>query len=222
VAAGNGHTCATRADHTLWCWGTSINGALGLGEAILSVYTPTQLGTDQNWDKPASKLGRGHSCALKTDRTLWCWGDNRGGELGLGDTEPRWTPAQAPGRQWTEVAASDDTCGLKQDRTLWCWGGMPPGSSDAPIRTSPVPVPGRWLQISPGLATCGIRIDHTLWCWGWNSSGQLGLGGHGVPGATEQGRHPALGAGHHQQLQHLRDPRRRLAVVLGQQHLGRT
>ena len=95
VAAGYTHTCGIRTDHTLWCWGGgSFAGQLGLGD-LTDRSSPTQVGTRTDW--ATVRAGDSHTCATRTDHTLWCWGYNAGGQLGLGDfTEPE---QPHPGRQ---------------------------------------------------------------------------------------------------------------------------
>lgn len=84
---GYTHACATRTDHTLWCWGFDDS------ENILA-QTPMRVGTTNTWT--AVTMAFDHACATQTDNTLWCWGANGFGELGLGDTTDRWAPNPLP------------------------------------------------------------------------------------------------------------------------------
>ena len=91
ISASNSHKLATRTDGTLWAWGTNVNGILGLGDTV-SRYVPTQVGTDTSW---ASVLSGGmHQCsmAIRTDGTLWTWGNGASGRLGLGSAAQQSTP----------------------------------------------------------------------------------------------------------------------------------
>jgi alpha-tubulin suppressor-like RCC1 family protein len=65
-----------------------------------------------------------HTCAVKTDGTLWCWGLNSSGEVGDGTTTPRPSPVQVGSdTDWASAAlAVDHTCALRTDRSMWCWG----------------------------------------------------------------------------------------------------
>jgi len=210
LVAGNAHTCATRTDHTLWCWGWNRDGQLGIGSKNLKRTTPTQVGTGADWTD-VSAAGYAYTCATHADRTLWCWGDNTGGQLGLGDNTNRSTPTQVgTGTDWSHVTAGDSyTCATRADRTLWCWGdntGGQLGLGDNTNRSTPTQVGTAtdWAEVSArnGYHTCATRTDHTLWCWGFNSSGQLGLGDTATRTAPTQVGTGAdwdqLGAGHRQ------------------------
>src|SRR6185295_3137956 len=70
--------------------------------------------------------GWSHTCARKSDSTLWCWGDNQSGQLGDGILSQTASPVQvsALGASAVQVAAHGaHTCARRDDATLWCWGG---------------------------------------------------------------------------------------------------
>ncbi|RSM54704.1 hypothetical protein DMB66_37100, partial [Actinoplanes sp. ATCC 53533] len=144
--------------------------------------TPTRVGTASGWIRPTA--GNGYACAMRTDGSLWCWGANGDGQLGLGDTVARNAgPVQLTGAGWTAVAAgSRHTCAVRSDGTLWCWGANSAGQlglGDLAVRDVPVPVGAAttWASVAAGVAhTCATRVDGSLWCWGANDAGQLGLG----------------------------------------------
>jgi len=94
TAAGDVHTCATRA-RTLWCWGDGTAGQLGSG-ITRSVSTPRQVQQPARAGWILITGGSQHSCATRTDGTLWCWGYNGDGELGTGTTTSHDTPQQVP------------------------------------------------------------------------------------------------------------------------------
>ncbi len=91
ASAGQSHACAVGVDGALWCWGANFRGQLGDG----TVVTPPrgaryQLGSELVWDTVSA--GANHTCAIKTDSSLWCWGGNEYGQLGIGTgttSEPR-------------------------------------------------------------------------------------------------------------------------------------
>ena len=89
---GGWYTCGARTDRSLWCWGENEHGSLGLGDTEYHQF-PTQVGVGLDWAN-LSGNGDGHTCGLRTDRSLWCWGTNWAGQLGLGDQEHRLVPTR--------------------------------------------------------------------------------------------------------------------------------
>ena len=124
---------------------------------------------------------------MKEDGTLWAWGDNSFGELGLGDTTERHSPTQVgSAHDWAAVCClGHHSVALKKDGTLWAWGENSYGQlglGDTIDRHSPTQVGSShdWAAIAPGAAdsyhTLALKQDGTLWAWGFNQFGQLGLG----------------------------------------------
>ncbi|MBN2359580.1 MAG: hypothetical protein JXR83_08990, partial [Deltaproteobacteria bacterium] len=76
------------------------------------------------------------------DHTLWCWGDNEHGQLGIGPQSNMYVPTLVAGASWTSVAAGmNHTCAAKTDHTLWCWGDNALGQlGNGTYADSPVPV----------------------------------------------------------------------------------
>jgi alpha-tubulin suppressor-like RCC1 family protein len=131
VTAGAQHTCAITDDATLWCWGDNDSGELGLGDET-DRSVPTEVGESGGWSDVAAGLPycefgcvHVHTCASRSDGSLWCWGDNARGELGLGDKADRLVPGEVNGSSWAGAvgAGGADSCGVQADNTLWCWGG---------------------------------------------------------------------------------------------------
>jgi len=122
VAAGGSHTCALRQDGTVWCWGWNSYGQLGDGTTI-NRYTPVLV---QNLSGVVQVTvgGYTHTCALKQDGTVWCWGDNHSGKLGDGTTTDRYTPVLVQNLSGVVQVTGGyaHTCALKGDGTVWCWG----------------------------------------------------------------------------------------------------
>ena len=110
VSAGESHTCATRTDGTLWCWGSGSTGRLGNG-LTSQQNSPVQVGTAvTNWAQVSA--GSAHTCATRTDGTLWCWGNGTNGELGNGGTNNYTAPVQVgSATNWIQVSTgSTHTC----------------------------------------------------------------------------------------------------------------
>ncbi len=183
VAGGQNHSVGLRNDGTLWAWGRNTVGQLGQGTASGSNQTtPIQVGTAFDWRSITA--GIDFSLALRADGTLWAWGDNSFGQLGLGDTIFRTSPQQVgTSTDWAAVAAGDSfVLARKTDGTLWAWGRNESGSlglGDTTQRNTPTQVgtATNWAAISAGgFHSAALRSDGTLWTWGNNLSGQLGLG----------------------------------------------
>jgi alpha-tubulin suppressor-like RCC1 family protein len=186
VAAGASHTCATRSDGTLWCWGDNSKGELGIGDTI-SQDLPQQVTTPAADGWASVTAGQTDTCATRSDGTLWCWGENFAGELGIGNTADQDLPQQVTSPAatgWTTVAAGAyHTCATRTHMLL-CWGFNNHGQLGIGTRTSKdqprhVMVPSRWswtLIALGGDTTCATHTGPALWCWGDNGSGQLGIG----------------------------------------------
>ena len=94
VAAGVSCSFAIKTDGTIWAWGASNSGVLGLGNTT-SYSSPKQIGSLTNWSQPfTSNYGGARAAVLKTDGTLWTWGENSQGALGLGNRTNYSSPKQ--------------------------------------------------------------------------------------------------------------------------------
>ena len=106
---GNNFALAVKTDGTLWGWGNGGSGRIGDGAApSIDRSSPVQVGADTDWSKVSA--GDVHSLAIKTNGTLWSWGDNGNGELGQ-NSDPlldRSSPVQVgSGDKWDDVVASN-------------------------------------------------------------------------------------------------------------------
>jgi alpha-tubulin suppressor-like RCC1 family protein len=173
------HTCAVKADGSLWCWGGNLYGEIGDGDAINVVKpSPVQIMPS---GVVSVALGGYHTCAIKQDGSLWCWGWNSQGQLGDGTDIDKNTPVQImPSNVMSISLGWFHTCAIKQDRSLWCWGDNTWGQLGIPgigHTSTPIQVMTDVASVSLGdTYTCAIKLDGSLWCWGENSQGQLGDG----------------------------------------------
>ena len=195
VEAGIYYTCAIRDDDSLVCWGFNSNGQLGhgggdtcRGSSCAQTPTRTNLGTGVSAKKVA--LGFHHTCAIRNDDSLVCWGQGNSGRLGYGNTNPQSTPPSAAvnlgtGKSAKNIALGHDhTCAILNDDSLKCWGENTYGQlgdGTTTDRNAPVSVDlgqGRTArQIAAGEGhSCAILDDNSLKCWGNNTSGELGVG----------------------------------------------
>ena len=184
---GNSTVGSIKTDGTLWTWGRGDNGELGIN-AITHRSSPGQtIAGGTNWRQVS--CGGQHLAAIKTDGTLWTWGHNGQGQLGVNDIAHRSSPVQtvAGGTNWKQVAAGGNSAGgnivaaIKTDGTLWIWGRNTDGNlGDNTIvhRSSPVQtIAGgtNWKQVACGdYSTHAIKTNGTLWTWGHNDIAQLG------------------------------------------------
>jgi alpha-tubulin suppressor-like RCC1 family protein len=183
IDAGSGYTIALKTNKTLWGWGLNTFGQLGSGNTT-SRNSPIQsIMTTQDWSAIAA--GYWHTVALKTNKTLWVWGFNAFGQLGMGDVIQRNSPTQSimTTQDWSAIAVgSGHTIALKTNKTLWAWGYNEIGQlglGDFADRNTPVQVgtDSDWINLTCGYYyTMGLKTMGTLWAWGYNEYGQLGIG----------------------------------------------
>lgn len=195
VSCGANHVMAIKTDGTLWGWGSNSN-VYQLGTGNVNNYSsPVQIaGGGTNWKQVS--CGQNHSGAIKTDGTLWMWGQGGNfayyeGKLGTGDLNNRSTPVQtiAAGTNWKLVSCGAySTTAIKTDGTLWVWGKNDQGelgTGNTTPYSSPVQtIAGgtNWKQVSISRSggtgytqvMSAIKTDGTLWLCGYNYYGQLG------------------------------------------------
>ena len=188
VNGGGYHNAAIKTDGTLWTWGENYSGNLGVNVAGATAHRSTPVTTfagGTNWKQVS--CGKYHTSAIKTDGTLWTWGYNYYGELGVNDAGPtthRSTPVTtfAGGTNWKQVSCGgDSTTAIKTDGTLWTWGFNSYGQlgiNNTIDRSTPVTTFAggtNWKQVNGGgYHNAAIKTDGTLWTWGDNNDGRLG------------------------------------------------
>lgn len=180
VKGGVEHNCALK-DERLYCWGRGYDGRVGVGGSSAAYTTPqliSTLGLVSDYS-----LGSDMTCAIKKeDKTLWCWGNNGYGRLGIGDTENKLSPVQVQGISNVSkvVAGETHVCAITEDNNLYCWGQN--SSGELGIGTivdsySPAFVKSNIKSVVVGgVYTCAIDLSNWLYCWGVGSYGKLGIG----------------------------------------------
>jgi alpha-tubulin suppressor-like RCC1 family protein len=181
LSNGGTSTCVRGTDATLYCFGANEHGQLGIGSTTAQPK-PTAVAPLAGKVVRVS-AGAGHTCAFTTDGSLYCWGDNRDGQLGTGDT----TPKNAPVKIETNGAITDvfcggaHTCAVKSDGSIACWGSNrfgQLGTGDTDPHPTPTVVESLGTQVAAAYAggahTCAVKVDGSVWCWGNNQYGQLG------------------------------------------------
>ena len=185
VVADN--SMALKTDGSLWCWGNNYYGSVGDGNYGVGVINtiPTHIGTDTDWVKISTGA---RTYAIKSNGTLWGWGDNYYGHLGVGNTNPYYTPTQIGTDTWIDISGGgNQTLAIKTNHTLWGWGLNKLGSlaigppSESDIITIPTQTGNNtadWAKISVG-GCCSskmIKTDGSLWAMGTNGEGNIGNG----------------------------------------------
>lgn len=177
VAVGRAFSSAIKTDGTLWTWGAN-SPQLGINNINDRKATPvTTFVGGTTWKSIAT--GGGYLMAIKTDGTLWTWGNNGYGQLGINNTANRSIPVTtfAGGNDWKIVGGGyNHTTAIKTDGSLWVWGRNAQGqlgTNDLTQRNTPVTtfVGGNTWKTIGNLngateATAAIKTDGTLWVWG--------------------------------------------------------
>jgi alpha-tubulin suppressor-like RCC1 family protein len=185
AVAKNGGLC-TKTDGTLWTWGSGTYGQNGLGN-VNGRSVPTQIGALTNWSKPTrggpSNRNGGPVGCLKTDGTIFMWGYNTLGVLGIGDTNNRSSPVQVGAlTNWASISTGSlGTVAVKTSGQLWSWGygratGRP-GQYSSPVQVGALTTWNK-SQIFQD-HSIHVKTDNTLWAMGQNTFGQLGDGTSG-------------------------------------------
>ena len=179
---------AVKTDGTLWSWGTNEGGVLAQNSDSAGISSPVQIyGGGTTWSQLPNKLGTNYrsAFAIKTDNTLWAWGENNHGQLGQNSGVDYSSPVQISGTTWNKIASGGGqyaTAAIKTDGTLWTWGRNSEGvlghnqAGPANSRSSPTQVPGTtWARVECSrYQAMAVKTDGTLWMWGQNDFGELG------------------------------------------------
>jgi len=194
VATGVAYSCARKKDGTLWCWGNNIWGVLGDGTTTSSPV-PVQVTSLGN---TVARVFAGNSnvCALKTDGTAWCWGQNLFGVVGDGTETDRLSPVQVTtlGTDATEIGIYETyACAARMDGTVWCWGwglygafGEEPTPDERLVPEKVTAFVGTATEITVGrYHNCALKTDRTVWCWGADTHGELGAGSVSTQGCYD-------------------------------------
>lgn len=184
LAAGARHGCAVLADGRVRCWGRNADGEQGTGVRDGSRAASTVLGSGGSVMARAVATGGHHSCALRANGSVACWGRNDVGQLGNGSFDPQLVPVAVPGLgQVLAVAAGGrHSCALVADGSVHCWGANDRGQlGDGTLTARPVPVPVAGVSLALAITageqhSCALLAGFRARCWGANDSAQLGDG----------------------------------------------
>ncbi len=203
VTSGGEFSCARDASGQIWCWGRNNRGQLGIdSDSPALTRAAKALLSNGNALEDAVHVvaGREHACAIRDNGSLWCWGDNPDGQLGIGSTIQQRSAHQVIGENGLPLqgisgasAGQNHTCAFDQDGSAWCWGfgvagqlGNGQSGSDATsLVATPVlaaedqPLEGVAGIAAQGDASCALTrpgADGEIYCWGSASGGILGNG----------------------------------------------
>ena len=168
-----------KTDNTLWVWGTSYYGQLGLGPSPTSYSSPVQLPGE--WS--TTSLGMDHVGGIKIDGTLWTWGNGDFGKTGHNNVGTTYSSPRQVGTNdnWSVFSAGTYVSGgVKTDGTLWTWGqGTALGHNQSyPVGySSPkqVGTDSTWATVTISSSTANaLKTDGSLWVWGAGDKGAMG------------------------------------------------
>ena len=209
------HVCALSSRGEVKCWGKNDHGQLGQGDRShrgdysgeMAALVAIDLGSDGSGVRFKAKqiaVGNLHSCAILSNDTLKCWGRNKKGQLGLGDSNDRGDGGGEMGNSLRAVnlgtnltakyiaGGGTHTCAILSNDTLKCWGinnygqlgqgngplvilGQSPKSVNLGTDATGAALTVKHIALG-GLHSCALLSDDTVKCWGGNGQGQLGLG----------------------------------------------
>jgi alpha-tubulin suppressor-like RCC1 family protein len=186
VTAGDAHTCALQPSGAVLCWGDNSAGQLGNG--TIGASSPAAVAVKGLTDAIALSAGARHTCALKGNGSVACWGSNSSGQLGDGSINDKAAATTVVGlTDAVAISAGQDlpigvahTCALKANGSVVCWGGNTYGQlgdGTRTDRTTTVAVTGLSgvVALSAGSNhTCALKANGSAACWGLNTTGQLG------------------------------------------------
>lgn len=176
------YSIATLGKGLAYGWGANECGQLG-DNSITSTSSPVSVvGGFSDW----CQIGAGyrHSVGLRSNGTLWSWGQGTTGKLGDNTTVTKSSPVSVVGgfTDWCQVSVGyDHTLAVRRNGTAWGWGRGQYGTlgnNSSSAQSSPVSVVGGftdWCQVSAGYShSLGVRSNGTAWGWGKNFYGGLG------------------------------------------------
>ena len=172
---------------TLWAWGSNTWGQLGLNTSTTGISSPAQVGALSNWSQVAS--GFGFTAALQSNGTLWSWGLNSQGQLGINTTTNYSSPVQVGTQSiWTQLVTNNSSlyvttvpfmAGIQSPGTLWTWGSnvnFALGYNSTSYTSYPqqLGASNAWVGFPTGSQNniwgAAINSNNNLYVWGVNSN----------------------------------------------------
>lgn len=194
-ATGGNHSVAFFNNSTVRSWGNNNSGQLGIGN-VTTTHSVSPVKTLNISGVIAIAAGAHHTLAQKNDGTLWAWGGNDAGQLGVGwdlrTAAYSATPLKVSGSTGTpfanisSIAANGKHSLVRANGVVWAWGlnssgqlGMDPAATGVlgdPVAVAGIPYPVSAIAAGAGFSYGVARADGSVWAWGCNDNGQLGNG----------------------------------------------
>ncbi len=186
---GNTFCGLTKNSHKLYCWGDNRFGQIN-NSADKAITTPTEVIVPGDGNITSVSIGYQHTCALKSDGSVYCWGDNSAGQTGTGDTTNK---VEAPKKvasnaNFTSITTSEgSSCGISDNKTLYCWGRYATGGVKANKPTPVNNIPGNpkidFVNIfnyskdqDNAVSIAVVTENNLVYVWGNNNYGRLATG----------------------------------------------
>jgi alpha-tubulin suppressor-like RCC1 family protein len=203
VFVGTASTCALKADGTVWCWGNNSYDQIGNGTQTNPNSRPIQtlVGASTSLTNVAQlSVSANFACALKSNGTVYCWGENQKGQLGNNTTTNQNFATQVVGANGTgtlqnveEIGTGNNVvCARKSDGTVWCWGGndygqLGQGTTDQQAHSYPlqileksgssgIPITNAAQLVVTRVNSYVKKVDGTVWGFGDNGDCALAQG----------------------------------------------
>jgi alpha-tubulin suppressor-like RCC1 family protein len=178
VSIGSNHSLAIRSNGTIWSWGLNSSGQLGDGTTTSRSSPVSVVGGFTDWCQIAA--GCNHGLAIRSNGTLWGWGNNGYGQLGDCTTTSRSSPVSVVGgiSNWRQVSTGcDHTLAVTSESVAWAWGRnnfgqLGNGDYSGCSRSCPVRLAdynSTWSQLSAGKEhSLGVKLNGRAYGWGRN------------------------------------------------------
>jgi alpha-tubulin suppressor-like RCC1 family protein len=192
IAVGDAHSCAIASNDSVWCWGDNTYGQLGssahAGLSNSRSTTPVQAAA-----LPGGRVartitsGKGHVCVLADGATVWCWGSNSSGQVGVaGGNQLDPVQVTLPAGARLVAAGGNSTCALLVTDAVMCWGRNNRGQlGNGTTGTGANPTPSALDIVNSAFVVeaielgaihaCAVSTAGDAWCWGAFDDGRLGI-----------------------------------------------
>jgi alpha-tubulin suppressor-like RCC1 family protein len=190
IAAGAYHSCALLAGGTIQCWGRNDELQVGNASGASPISAPTNIRSFAAVPALGIAAGGYHSCAVMSDGTVMCWGDNRNQQVTTGAFASTHTAQTVTGvaGATTVSAGAYHNCALVGGGGAVCWGynnDGETGTTTSPSNT--VAISAVQIDAATGAGingtsnfggwhSCAVLTTGAVSCWGHNGFGALGNG----------------------------------------------